>query len=79
MFDWKRILQLIGEFHGVNEWVSIFLRAVVLKAYSPTECIKSPRVALIFLLVFFSSFYSCKPSVLLNNRTIDKVVKSSAP
>ena len=40
MLYWKRILQLIGKLHWVNEWVLIFLRAVVLKTYIHFVCLR---------------------------------------
>ena len=40
MLYWKRILQLIGELHWVNEWVLIFLRAIVLKTYIHFVCFR---------------------------------------
>ena len=40
MLYWKRILQLIGTHHWVNEWVLIFLRAIVLKTYIHFVCFR---------------------------------------
>ena len=40
MLYWKRILQLIGKLHWVNEWVLIFLRAIVLKTYIHFVCFR---------------------------------------